>query len=233
LGDKSKAELVRSQLLERKSLLDSNALHLWAGPSSLFQDVHTYLGETLYPFELRLLGRQEVLMDGVPVQMRRRFIEILTVLVLNPEGLNAEDLLVAVYGDKGTHETMRSDLSRLREVVPISAKPYRIQVPAKADFIELHRLISRGKIREALRVYQGSFFVESSAPAIDEEREYLDNALRQAVLASGDAEALMGLAQKLKDDLEVWEEAVKHVAKNDPRRVLAQARVQNVSSQWN
>ncbi|MDX2003793.1 MAG: hypothetical protein SFU83_00825 [Meiothermus sp.] len=233
VGETKEAEVYVSQISETLKLTGQESLRFMAGPAHAFQEVFSRLEETQYPLELKFMGQHEVRLNGAPVQMRRRFMEILAVLALNPEGLSSEELMLAVYGDKGTIETLRSDLSRLREVIPITPKPYRIQVPVKADFVDLQRLISRGKVREALRLYHGALFPESTAEGIEEERNYLEEALRTAVLNSQDPEALMGLAEKLKGDPEVWEAAAKCLSKNDPRRVVAKARAESVTAQWN
>lgn len=232
-GETGKAQILTDELREKLGEVSSDGFRLLAGPPREFNDVFSKIEDIRYPLELQLMGAQKVYWNGVPISLRPRFVEILAVLALNPEGISSEELMLSVYGERGTPETLRSDVSRLRETIPITTKPYRIQVPVKADFLELQRLVSRGKVREALRLYQGPLFPESNAEAIEIERGYLDEALRTAVLRSHDPEALMGLAEKLRGDLEVWEEAVRCLSKNDPRRVLAQARVQNVTTQWN
>jgi hypothetical protein len=72
----------------------------------------------------------------------------------------------------------------------------------------------------------------SAAPLVAEQRGVLEEALRQAVLASDDIEALLTLAERLEDDLEVWEAALKVLPESDPRRALTLARVKRLREDW-
>ncbi len=45
-------------------------------------------------------------------------------------------------------------------------------------------------------------------------------------------EALLTLAERLEDDLEVWEAALKVLPESDPRRALTLARVKRLSEDW-
>jgi hypothetical protein len=65
-----------------------------------------------------------------------------------------------------------------------------------------------------------------------ELREHLEESLRQAVLASGDADAMIDLANQQGDDLELWEETRRHLPPNDPRRPLANARIRRIRKRW-
>ncbi len=65
----------------------------------------------------------------------------------------------------------------------------------------------------------------SGAPLVVEQRSILEESLRHAVLASGDAEALLLLA-------ELWEAALEALPENDPRRALVLARVKRLREDW-
>jgi hypothetical protein len=207
-------------LKESLRTIGREGLQLLAGPSSEFKEVFGLLEGATHPLELRFLGSQEVRLNGSPLRLRKRFLEILA------------ELALAVYGERSSLDTVRSDLSRLREIIPITATPYRIQVAVRADFLELQRLIMRGKAREALRLYQGPLLTDSDSETLVSERQYLSQALRSMVVASQDPEAIIGLAEKLKDDLELWEKAAQHLPKDDPRWMLVQARIRSVAENW-
>lgn len=72
----------------------------------------------------------------------------------------------------------------------------------------------------------------SGAPLVVEYRGVLEETLRQTVLASSDAEALLLLAERLGDDLELWEAVLVALSKHDPRRALALARVKRLREEW-
>jgi hypothetical protein len=92
----------------------------------------------------------------------------------------------------------------------------------------LGRLLQEGRVREALTLYRGPLLPASDAEGVVETRHMLEASLRQAVLASGDVEALMDLANRLGDDLEVWEAALRAMPDTDPRYPLAQARAEHL-----
>lgn len=77
---------------------------------------------------LASLGDSRLTGDGQPVRMRRRQLEILTLLALQPNGMTPEQLHFAVYGDRRTAtSTLKADISNLRKAtgVEIASRVYR------------------------------------------------------------------------------------------------------------
>src|SRR5512132_582487 len=68
---------------------------------------------------LRLLGRDRALLSlgGRVVTLSRRHSEIVTLLVLHPEGLTCEELAWELYGDGAKRLSVRAEISRLRRVL--------------------------------------------------------------------------------------------------------------------
>lgn len=64
-----------------------------------------------------------------------------------------------------------------------------------------------------------------------DNREALEEDLRQVVLEGGDEEALLA-AEVFGEDLEVWEVALRALPEGDPRHALVQARVQRIRRGW-
>jgi cytochrome c-type biogenesis protein CcmH/NrfG len=60
----------------------------------------------------------------------------------------------------------------------------------------------------------------------------LEEALRRAVLAQGEVESLFLLAERLGEDLEVWEALLERLPPEDPRLPLARARVERLRREW-
>jgi len=88
-------------------------------------------------------------------------------------------------------------------------------------------------VRQALSLYRGPLLPDSEAPAVVELREYIDESLRQAVLASGDHEAMLELAKRTDDqDLELLEAAARHMPQNDPQSPLLRARIRQIRRDW-
>jgi cytochrome c-type biogenesis protein CcmH/NrfG len=52
------------------------------------------------------------------------------------------------------------------------------------------------------------------------------------VLAQGEVESLFLLAERLGEDLEVWETLLERLPPEDPRRPIVQARVARLRREW-
>ncbi len=233
VGDLPKAHKTIDAARPVLSGLGSSGLHYLAGPASFFGEVFDLIQEhPNAPLRAKFLGDTTLIYNGLQISLRQRFADIVMALMLNPHGLSGEKLTVLVYGETGNLATTKADLSRLREIIPIQARPYRLGVEFSADFIEAQRLLAGGKVGPALNLYRGSLLPDSDAPLVIEEREVLEEILRQAVLSSGNHDSILLLAELLKDDLEVWEAAITALPKNDPRRVLAKARMERVATDW-
>ncbi|MCA1789972.1 MAG: hypothetical protein LC667_08960, partial [Thioalkalivibrio sp.] len=176
--------------------------------------------------EIDFLGALGVLLRNKAVAISLRHAECVAVLASNPQGMSG-------YGDRAVAGTMKALISRLRGTIPVESRPYRLAVPYRADFLELLELLKRGHVRQALNLYKGALLPESDAPAVVEMREHIDESLRQAVLESGDAEAMIELANRMgADDLELLETALEYVPQNDPQSPLLRARIRQVRRDW-
>ena len=67
---------------------------------------------------------------------------------------------------------------------------------------------------------------------MEELRLELEEALRQAVLAQGDTENLFLLAERLGEDLEVWEALMERLPSQDPRLPIVRARVARLRREY-
>jgi len=182
--------------------------------------------------KIRLLGKRSLRGSDGETTLSLRFAELIAVLAANPEGIRGEQLALALYGDRANPSTLKATISRARKVIPIEPLPYHIAEAYEADFVKVLELLHEGKVQAALELYRGPLLRESEAPAVVELREHLEESLRQAVLASGDADAMIDLANQQGDDLELWEETRRHLPPNDPRRPLANARIRRIRKRW-
>lgn len=192
------------------------------------------LGEAHDGAEMRLemLGASLIHLRGQEAKIQPRMADILAMLAAHPMGLTGEQLLLLVYGEDSRAGTLKSALSKLRRIVPISSQPYRLEVGVSADFMELQEALRIGDVGGALALYGGSLLPLSEAPGVVELREELDSAVRSSVLASHDGESIWRLAELLDDDLEVWEAAVVQLPEADHRRTLAIVRAERLRAQW-
>lgn len=182
--------------------------------------------------EVELLGQSRIWLDEIALELRPRFIELLCVLAMHPGGLTGEELALAVWGEATDPNCVKTELCRLRQIVPLESRPYRLKVPVQADFLELLEYLRRGWIAQALQLYKGPLLPRSEAPEIVETRELIEGSLRKAVIQSQDPELLWTLAERLKDDLELWEITFCHLPDVDPRRPLARAQLERLMVSW-
>jgi hypothetical protein len=121
------------------------------------------------------VARPALRLGGRPLALSERQAELLTVLALHPAGLSAKDLGRCLYGGAANPVTVRAEVARLRRVVGglVDAQPYRLTADIRADFLEVERLIARGRVRAALERYSGPLLPRSRAPCVVARRESL------------------------------------------------------------
>lgn len=185
---------------------------------------------------LSVLGRDRgvLRMGRRDVTLSRRHTEMLLLLKLRPEGLSAEQLALEVYGEHGRPGTVRTEMHRLRLQLGalIGERPYRLleRIDCDADLIEAQ--IRRGEISAAVRQYVGPAVPQSGVPRLVELRDRIDDALRAAVLADGDA----GLLERWlatpsgRDDYEVSRALINRLDRSDPRRAAERSRVRRLAA---
>lgn len=183
-------------------------------------------------FSLRFLGQSSVFLGSEQVHLARRQCEILAILVSRPEGVTSQKLQLLLYGDLGSSTTTKATVSRLRKLVPISKAPYRLLPGVRADFLEVLRALEDGNLERVLALYGGPLLPDSDAPGVIELRDHIEESIRGAVLASGDADLLINLGNKFEDDLETWETARLALNSGDRRRPLIDARIRRIKANW-
>lgn len=230
LEDEARAALSQGELGVAE-LAESGWL-LLGGHLEETQAVWDLWNEDSTPLELRFLGGRKIRVRHRTQDYPMRWCEILAVLAYHSEGLNGEKLSLLLQGDDGNMSTLKANVSRMRKDVPVSSRPYQIELPFTADFVEMDRALREGRVREALELYHGPLLPESDAPFVVELRDYLEETLRQAALTSGDVEVLLSLARKLGDDLELWEATSRKLSQNDPLLPLARAHVKRIQRSW-
>lgn len=169
---------------------------------------------------LRVLGRDRAeitLPTGRTATLSRRHSELMVLLALRPDGMTAEEIAIALYGDFGKPVTARAELSRLRRILGgdgLLAEPYRLAMPPDADFLAV-----RGDPVD----YPGPLLPRSEVPLVVEAREALDHRIRTRVLRSGDPALLERwvLSSAGRDDLEAARRLVAALSDADPRRAAA------------
>lgn len=151
-------------------------------------------GGAVDPAVLRLaaLGRDAAIaeVDGRTLRLSPRQSEIAVALVLAAGGRTAAGLAVDLSAAEIQRVTVRAEMSRLRALLGagvLSSQPYTLRRPVAADFTAVQALVAEGRVADALAGYPGPLLPASQAPAVVEQRGALEQQLRGAVLAAGDA----------------------------------------------
>jgi transcriptional regulator of acetoin/glycerol metabolism len=158
--------------------------------------------------DLTLLGAAEAHLDGSRLLLNRRQTEILALLALNPAGLSLEQLHALLYGDQAvTFSTLKAEVSHLRSALhgQLASRPYRLSMPVQIDVNEVLRLLGRGQVRAAVAAYGGDLMPGTESPALVELADYVAVALREALLADPQPQAVARYTALAPYDTEVME----------------------------
>ncbi|GIW33348.1 hypothetical protein [Meiothermus sp.] len=178
---------------------------------------------------LQTLGKAQL--QGFP-NLRPRSIELLTLLLAHPEGIEGEKLAQELYPTPNP-QALRSELCRLRQQgLEVQSRPYRLLSPIEADFLQLQEALERNQLYQALALYQGPLLPRSQAPGIELLRHRIEEQLKEAVLQQPDLELLYCLAQQIPDDLTLWEALLHRLPPQDPRYTAARSWVKRLSAQY-
>lgn len=184
------------------------------------------------PLKVRLLGQPAVEYRSQALPLTSRQCEVLTVLCDREAGVTVEELRELVFGSDVHLGTVKSTVSRLRHLVPISASPYRLLVPFECDFKQVLGFIATGQAHRAVQQYTGPLLPGSLAPGVVELRMHVEECLRRAVIAASDPDLLIQFATAQGDDLELWESARAALAHGDYRLPLVIARIRRIREAW-
>jgi hypothetical protein len=187
---------------------------------------------------LQVLGRERARLatpDG-PVELSLRHSELVVLLAeaaARGEGRTAEQLAAECHPGDAAPVTVRAELSRLRRLVGndlVGSRPYRLLGPVRSDADDVRELLGRGAVGAALDRYPGALLPRSGAPGVRAARARLSGALKQAVLASGRAELLVGYGKlpEAADDLGFWQACLTVLPAGSARRTAAAAQVQRL-----
>jgi hypothetical protein len=126
---------------------------------------------------------------------------------------------------------------RLRKVLERSApalvpesRPYRLGVDLETDAQQVLSLLDRGAHRVALAAYRGDVLPDSTAPGVEEFRDTVRTALREALLAEASVDVLLAYADTPAgaDDEEVLRLCLKMLSPRSPKRAGLVARIERL-----
>jgi transcriptional regulator of acetoin/glycerol metabolism len=157
---------------------------------------------------MTLLGTAETRLDGQRLLLNRRQTEVLALLAMHPEGLSLEQLHALVYGDQAvTFSTLKAEVSHLRSALggQLASRPYRLTMPVATDVDHVLTLLRRGQVSAAVEAYGGDLLPGTNSPALGELAEYIAVAVREALLADPQPDAVVRYSELAPYDSEVLE----------------------------
>ncbi|GAB2451279.1 GAF domain-containing protein [Nocardioides hungaricus] len=164
---------------------------------------------------LRLLGTAETWLDGQRLLLNRRQTEVLALLAMHPEGLSLEHLHALVYGDQAvTLSTLKAEVSHLRSALggQLSSRPYALPMPVATDVDLVLSLLRSGRVGAAVEAYGGDLLPGTNSPALNELAEYVAVAVREALLADPQPDAVVRYGELAPYDTEVVEACLARLA---------------------
>ncbi|WP_349425695.1 transcriptional regulator [Microbacterium sp. LWS13-1.2] len=203
---------------------------------------------------LRVLGRDRALLEvageGVETvsELGPRHAELLLMLAVHRQGLSAERLGELVYGEPAdarraatgaTSVTLRAEMVRLRKALAATSpalvpesRPYRLGVEIETDAHQVLSLLDRGAHRVALAAYRGDVLPDSVAPGVEEFRDTVRFALREALMTEASVDVLLAFAETDAgaDDVELLRLCLSMVPARSPRRAGLVARIEKLDA---
>jgi len=164
---------------------------------------------------MTLLGTAETWLDGQRLLLNRRQTEILALLALHPEGLSLDQLHAMLYGDQAvTFSTLKAEVSHLRHALggQVASRPYRLLMPVVVDVEQVISLIRQGRVAAAVEAYGGDLLPGTNSPALAELADYVAVALREALLADPEPDAVLRYSQLAPYDTEIVEAALRSLS---------------------
>jgi hypothetical protein len=195
---------------------------------------------------LRVLGRDraqlEVTGEGFETvsELGPRHAELLLMLAVHRQGLSAERLGDLVYGESAgdaASVTLRAEMVRLRKALTTAApalvpesRPYRLGVEVETDAHQVLSLLDRGAHRVALAAYRGDVLPDSVAPGVEEFRDTVRVALREALMAEASVDVLLAYAETdaASDDVELLRLCLSMLPARSPRRAGLVTRIERL-----
>jgi hypothetical protein len=168
--------------------------------------------------DLRVMGAASATLDGRPLRLTLRQLEILTILSVT-RALTLGELHAHLYGDRPVSvATLKAEMSHLRRALGgrLASRPYRLTMPCRVDAISVLDRLAGGDVDGAAQLYAGQLLPTSEAPFVSDHRHHVDVALRTALLHHGTIPATLRYSAVHPYDVEVLERAGELASSDDP-----------------
>jgi hypothetical protein len=179
---------------------------------------------------LRVLGRDQGSLEHEghnPLVLSARHSEIVMLLAWHREGLSAQALANALYGEDGSTVTARAEITRLKRILDahdlgfsVESRPYRLTGELDTDVGRVLSFLDRGAHRVALAKYVGRVQPASASPGMEDIRQTVQARVREAMLEEASVDVLLDYAktEDALDDVEVWRACLQLLAPGSPKR---------------
>ena len=160
--------------------------------------------------ELKLLGQPSVQLNGARLRLTRRQLEILALLVLNPDGVELAELHARLYGDRQVSlGTLKAEMSQLRSILGgrLESRPYRIGLDVRCDVTDVLHRLRADDVVGAVERYGGELLPGTESPALTEFGHFVTVAVRNALLSDPHPAAVQRYLELTPYDLDVLENA--------------------------
>ncbi|MEV8267615.1 transcriptional regulator [Microbacterium sp. NPDC076911] len=199
---------------------------------------------------LRVLGRDRAMLEvssggtategtETVFELGARHAELLLMLAVHRQGLSAERLSELVYGEGDAGSTLRAEMVRMRKVLERSApalvpqsRPYRLGLELETDAHQVVSLLDRGAHRVALAAYRGEVLPHSTAPGVEEFRDSVQSALREALMSEASIDVLLAFAdtESGSGDIDLLQLCLTMLPPRSPRRAGLVTRIERLAS---
>ncbi|HWS49616.1 MAG TPA: GAF domain-containing protein [Microbacterium sp.] len=195
---------------------------------------------------LHVLGRDRARLETASeleenvTELSARHAAILLMLAVHRQGLSAERLSELVYGPDASPDTLRPEMVRLRKVLERTARdlvpesrPYRLTTTLETDAHDVLSLLDRGAHRVALTAYRGPVLPESMSPGVEDFRESVRSALREAMLTGASLDVLLSYAEipEGQADAAVLRLALEMLPPRSPKRAALVGRIEKLEAE--
>lgn len=226
-------------LLSVSETLDGLGLSGWlllSGRDPDIEELHKLWHLNVNPLQASFMGQDTWSYKNVGSEDidSLRIKEMLYILSKFPDGLTGDQLSEHMGLNIGAEMTIRSHVRRLRQYVPLDARPYRLPVKVQADFLDLELNLELGNVEGILDCYKGPLLPESDAPFIREARRYLEARTRKIILAKGGPTEIAEFALVVRDDMELLETALTLNQGNKDWKLVArlEAAISRLRAEW-
>ena len=204
-----------------------------------FMILRKVAGDSTRRMRIAALGRPdaEVRVDGRDLRLSRRHSDIVVLLASHPEGLSAEELSDALYGEDDHRSSLRGEVTRLRALLGadiVESRPYRLHPDIAADWLETADDLDSHRLSSALRRYVGPLLPQSDAPGVVASRNRLENRIRAAVLQTYDVDLVAAWTRSYAgvNDLAAWERQLSLMSPASPLWSAAQSEVRRLRADY-